>query len=521
MPIPDQRFDYDQTYQDMPDCDLERLYIDLEEINKGLSTYRRELTPRIKALLRAFLTGKERSEIVQVLTTMTAETLGVAFSEELFPLLRALLKLSPERFPSTSARLDLLFHLYPKPFPTAASTTSAQTPEIVDTSCQGVSFTENIELHIGLSDSSRPIANLLKLVERVINQFQIGSCPSIRFRVSIEPIEVAREEFQNESAYDIIMIDDPWIPAYYANQIIHPLGEESEEYLRQIKSGGFREIFIESLYQVCYSDKVLMGLPILGNVQMLIQRLDACPARIPVDIDSRLRAIEALPAQNLLPLVRREQTDNEIIQAFWEILRALGHEDNPQEIPVSINRETATEAALWMHNYTIGKPLSEIRQSLMSTEPSQMPFSLGWPGWMSGQTADDYFLFGEFKNIKFQRLATNPVMGAWILALPERPRSLQHREYSRKIIHALTTNSEFQFLLAQQGNVPVLKEFNGTMNIMQIPFWRENYSIIRDALRDSRPRPRTSQWFRFEHELANQVRKGEFQDIPGLLTFSE
>jgi hypothetical protein len=108
MPIPDQRFDYDQTYQDMPDCDLERLYMDLEEINKGLPTYRRALTPRIKALLRAFLTAKERSEIVQVLTTMTAKTLGVAFSEELFPLLRALLKLPSERFRSTPARSELL-----------------------------------------------------------------------------------------------------------------------------------------------------------------------------------------------------------------------------------------------------------------------------------------------------------------------------------------------------------------------------------------------------------------------------
>jgi hypothetical protein len=255
-------------------------------------------------------------------------------------------------------------------------------------------------------------------------------------------------------------------------------------------------------------------------VQMLIQRLDVYPEAIPADINSRLRAIEALPAQNLLPLVRREQTDNEIIQAFWEILRALGHEDDSQESPVSISREKATEAAVWMHNYTIGRPLSEIRQALMA-ESSHLPVSLGWPGWMSAQTADDYFLFGEFNNIRFQRLATNPVMGAWILALPENPRTLGYREYSRKIIHALTTNSEFQFLLAQQGNVPVLRGFSGTTNIRQIPFWRDSYDTIRDALCDSRPRPRTSEWFRFEHELANQVRRGVFQDIPGLLTFSE
>jgi hypothetical protein len=508
---PDPASIYEQAYQDMPGWDLPRLYTDLEKI-KG-----NELTLRMKALLRGFLTGNKRLEVArQMNMIMPPETeegaraaaaarVGADWHETLYPHLRTLLNIDQEPFPRERARTRLR-ELYPG-------------GEIR----QEASSIKFVELRIGLSEASQPIANLLKHVERVLNTFNLEASFRIRFDIDTVSIESARDEFKRPNEYDILIVDDPWIPGYCAEEIIRPLSEES---LRQIKSGGFNEIFIESLHQVCHDNNQLIGLPIIGNVQMLIQRGDTYLDQIPTDVSARLTALTSLRDRELHPLVRRADTDNEIIQAFWEILRALGHEDDPQADRVIINRERAIQAASWMRDHTIPRGFSDIQRELIAQETSRMAVSLGWPGWMIGQTTDNNYLFREFDNIRFQQLANIPLMGAWILALPQSPkhREPQLMEYSNKVIHALTTNSEFQFLLAHQGIAPVLKEFTNTTDIMQIPFWSRNYNTIREALSRSQPRPRLIDWPGFERGLASQVRQNisndiPFTDIPNLLTF--
>jgi hypothetical protein len=509
---PDPASIYEQAYQDMPDWDLPGLYTDLEKI-KG-----NELTLKMKALLRGFLTGNKRLEVARQMNMImppetekrrvaAAATVGAAWSETLYPHLRTLLAIDQmiETFPRDSARTELR-----KRYPAR---------EIF----QEASPIESIELSIGLSEASQPIANFLKHVERVLHAFQLEESSRIRFDIHTVSIESARDEFKRPNKYDILIVDDPWIPGYCAEEIIRPLSEES---LRQIKSGGFNEIFIESLHQVCHYENQLIGLPIIGNVQMLIQRSDTYSDDIPTDVSARLTALEALPNRGLHPLVRRADTDNEVIQAFWEILRALGHRDNPQADRVIINRAQAIQAASWMRDHTIPRRFSDIQSELIAPKKSQMAVSLGWPGWMIGQTTDNNYLFRESDNIRFELLANPPLMGAWILALPQSTKHCEPQlmEYSNKVIHALTTNLEFQFLLAQQGIAPVLKEFTKTTDIKKIPFWHRNYDPIRQALILSQPRPRLIDWPGFECGLASQVRQNisndiPFTDIPNLLTF--
>jgi hypothetical protein len=71
---------------------------------------------------------------------------------------------------------------------------------------------------------------------------------------------------------------------------------------------------------------------------------------------------------------------------------------------------------------------------------------------------------------------------------------------------ALTTAPEIQHLMAEAGLVPVLDDIDVGRLKKQNPFWAENYDVIRDALRDARPRPKSKQWRKIEIELAKQIR---------------
>ncbi|KAM3093971.1 hypothetical protein ACKFKG_17250 [Phormidesmis sp. 146-35] len=399
-----------------------------------------------------------------------------------------------------------------------------------------------LELEIGLSSESYEfIAELLKDIEHVTNTFQLEQQSQIKFKITPHDYETAEKEFRKPNAYDIIMLDDPWIPSYWDS--IYPLSEEvlfikylSEQGLDKKKLFGQK--FIESFRHVCVHQEQVATLPMLGNVQLLIHRCDV-QRRMRHKLNRNLDHLNLLPLQDfysavqgteICPLVIRDDTDNEIVEIFWEILRSLDHKDNYNEYgAVIINIDKAREASDWMYNrfihstdryrYSVGIGFEKLQKSLLA-ENSNIAVTLGWPGWISGSLSKDTSILNE---IEFQRLAQHPVMGVWCLALPRQPRhpEYENRQYAMRVILALTTDPQIQFLLARRGNIPVLADFFRTKKLREIPFWRNNYSTIRDALLYSLPRPRLKHWVDFEHELATQIRTGCFKDISGKVVFPD
>jgi multiple sugar transport system substrate-binding protein len=388
---------------------------------------------------------------------------------------------------------------------------------------------QQIELTIGLpSEAAAPIYEVLKQFNDMTNAFLPTSYPRIRFNVETLLYGEARHEFQHRSgSYDIIMLDDPWIPAYL-NDILwldqEPLFESCLAKNRIHRENLFLHRFHRSLESVCIYNDHIVGLPILGNVQMLIHRCDV-QERIasqtgyaPLDWRATFLNLSILgdycSATNST-LYTRDDIGNDKVSVFWELLRAFGYEDTYHDDAIAINIRQAEEARTWLNQFTQGEALRDLRTSLQR-EGSNISAAVGWPDWVSvGISSQSPTL----NKMKIRQFTEHPVMGTWLLALPRTAANPQFREFAMDVIFALTTNHTIQFLLAKQGNIPVLRNLERVEDLREVPFWRENHPQIQNALANSLPRPRTRYWADIENELNSKIYGGRFRDLPGKLVF--
>jgi multiple sugar transport system substrate-binding protein len=395
-----------------------------------------------------------------------------------------------------------------------------------------------IRLKIGLvEDAARPIAEFLRDYGETINSFLPVRYPRLSFDITLVPSGDAREVFRQPNAYDIIMLDDPWVPYYWSNDYLHPLDEGSS--LNDCLANRpftiddlFGRLFFDSFRYICLCDGRITALPIFGNVQLLIHRYDMqeknysqtghdpLPRDEPhLDLESLKSFCSAYQKAGLNPLGIRDNSGNDIVAVFWELLRALGYKDRVDNGVVFIDLNIAKTALSLLKDKNFAKQigLEKLRRSLLS-DTSDFSIALGWPDWISADPDRD---LSPINKIKFQRLATNPVMGIWVLALPKIPKSLRFRKHAIKVILALTADSTIQYLLAKAGNIPALENLNKDDPLRKTPFWQAHLFDIRSILSSSSPRPRTPYWLDIERQLNNQIYHGVFRDIPGKLVFCE
>jgi hypothetical protein len=422
----------------------------------------------------------------------------------------------------------------PLPFQAFCTVLRLDWQKILDRSDSTSQETEsNLELKIGLSsEASNLLVEVLRDFEYITNAFLPKAHSQLKFTIIEFKNEEAIEKLREPNAYDIIMLDDPWIPAY--SDSIKPLDEEPffQSYLEKHDVDGhslFGRIFLESFRQVCVFNNQVLGLPILGNVQLLIHRCDvgnriSSAASLGSLFDKELPYLDLRPIEDFYhiskntkcnPLVIRDDTDNDKVETFWEILRALGHEDTVVRDAVVIDADKAQKARSWLYKFAHQMSFTDLQSSLLA-KSSDTAVALGWPGWVSGALSQNILALSE---IEFQRFTDRPVMGVWCFALPNFPANPELRGYAVRVMLALTADPNIQFILAKRGNIPVLANFPKIERLRQIPFWRKNYFTIRNALSCSSPRPRTKYWTDIEKELNSQIHEGHFRDVPGRLVF--
>ena len=392
-----------------------------------------------------------------------------------------------------------------------------------------------LELYIGLSsESSQSIAKALEEFEYITNAFLPESYPRLKFNIKQLKNDQARHDFCKPDAYDIIMLDDPWVPAYF--NAIQPLDDEPffQKFLKEKRVSRediFGQIFHESFHRVCIYNGKIIGLPVLGNVHSFIHRLDVQEKIEKLTkeavINRELPYLNLKAIQEFHDAVKAKFTPLRIcddidsnggIDVFWEILRAFNHQDiEVRNGAIVIGLDKARDARSWMYRFTDRTSFDKLTASLIA-EKQDIAAALGWPGWLSETLSKDLPITNT---VQLQRFTKHPLMGLWSLCLPKKPKSESPkiRKYSIQVILALTTDSFFQLLLAQRGNIPVLKNFTKVEELKKHPFWDLNYSTIRDSLAYSRPRPRTEHWNNIEYTLSMQIRTGAFEDVPGLLIF--
>jgi len=398
----------------------------------------------------------------------------------------------------------------------------------------GQSAFRKVDLKIGLSsESPETVSWMLGICRQVMNVVLRRPDNLVPFNIDIEAIRDYDQAFATFDAhleqYDIVMLDDLWLPRFERRLIDLNTLDAFQDYFG---SNPFQDVFLESLTGVCTrrgAPDNVFAIPVSGNVQLLMYRRDLIATAtgtsgesIPFGTPDELLEFLLTPGAKAaadVPFVVRYETDNDIAENFWEILRAYGYEDMYGEGgDVLIPATLANKALEWIQRAHPGGSTEhfgwEKVSSLTSAKSSDAMMMFGWPVWIM---ADLIRRPDACRWLGMKQFIPHPITGFWSLAIPETSRN---PEEAMKVILALTTVPELQLFMGEAGLVPVLREFSSAQLKKNHPAWKAYFDIVRDALRSGRPRPRSGRWREIERELAQQIRNGQFSDHAGLFRFA-
>lgn len=368
-------------------------------------------------------------------------------------------------------------------------------------------------LTVGLSSSRA------ETVRRILELYESNNRGQVKFLIETLPYDQAYTQFKQDNKYDIVMLDDPWIPEFSDSLIdfkqfsVVPAKSKQSNKL-------FGETFVNSLASSCEYDNKLLGLPIIGNVQLLLYRKDLFPVSdLPSHNDTRamddLANIVLTRGAKLstdTPFILRFDTENDVVEVFWQILRAYGYQEEYDSNGILIiPRRKAQQTLEWMNRVQpkgrqqkFGR--TDIQKRLANGD-SLVAF--GWSSWIIPM---------QNPNVAVHQVSQQPLMGSWLLAVPK---TSKLQAEAVEVIVTLTTDINNQRFLAEHGGIPVLNQF--PLELLQDSnFWRENGSKVMVALDDAVPRPRTPKWREIEISLGRQLRSGNsLTDIQGLIKFTE
>jgi len=331
--------------------------------------------------------------------------------------------------------------------------------------------------------------------------------------------------------FDIVMLDDPWIPAEAKNLI--PLNDIAE--FKQDEA-TLRSEFHANLLEVCTRDGKLIGLPAMGNVLVFLYRRDALPEMETIlePSDAGLRVIRAERMGRLESALQRarlhgnfggfrigDATNSDLSEAFLELYRVFGNREDVDQAGNVILEEGAVRSAWqWMHSLdpmlTSGRPRMR-KPQIVST--------LMTDGRPAAMFAYSQYFIPEFKDraerlrlVDFEQFVKHPILGFWILAI-RKECPAEKRSHAYLMIRELTRTRSLQIASSDAGGVPVTTWCH---DVASNQFWYHvpdsndpnltNRDRIVSCLARSRPRPRTELWNTIEDELGALILSDDFEE---------
>jgi transcriptional regulator with XRE-family HTH domain len=295
----------------------------------------------------------------------------------------------------------------------------------------------SVELHVGLASESPELFELAFDIYAACANSGPDEGGSFKLKCTkISNNEDSYNEFcNNYNHYDIIMIDDPWVPEFSSRTGGVELWDLRE--LRPIKEferrRPFEEVFLRPLIEVCKypngSDK-LRGLPILGNVQFLCyEKGEVWPGPMQPQLDNQVLDPDKLKGiivsirhgadpdsiatfHSTRPLFAiRNLDDNHVVENFWQVLRGYGYEDTHNAGEAAIPMNLAERALSWMDTVDPAwenrvEGLEPLDRLIEGRGPMMM---FGWPNWVLSKVRNDPTISVK---IGLNQFAKHPVLGA-------------------------------------------------------------------------------------------------------------
>jgi multiple sugar transport system substrate-binding protein len=343
------------------------------------------------------------------------------------------------------------------------------------------------------------------------------------------------------SKYDVIMVDDPWLPAL--------IGEDKIRESRRLESLDFSEgecrdlridDFVPSTLRVSLHPAdpksrqpapgetpapiscrdAFYALPFVGNSQLFVTRGNLQPATW-----EEVLKITRRPADNMdAGYVARVGAGNSIVTDFMPILwtyapgvvsthQSLGADEGTVDDLLNLHPDQARAAFRFFHelgaNPGANRGVISVDDFDLTIHLVQKHASMtiAWSAWVMAiaKLPSPYNL--QFLNVGrkgdgrgeltvTQVPGGQPALGAWLLSIPARA---EHKVLARRFLLFATAQEQLKEA-AKQGNPPPRRSVLTDSTLQtDYPFFKAQLQSLSNA----RPRPRTPQWRDIERVLGD------------------
>ncbi|XQY91598.1 ABC transporter substrate-binding protein [Metabacillus sp. HB246100] len=328
-------------------------------------------------------------------------------------------------------------------------------------------------------------------------------------------------DIQNKGgAYDLVMMDDPWMPEFGEGNMLVELDSYFED--------GLDEDYIENgvaLGKHPYNTGKLIALPFIGNVQMFYYRsdlLDKYKLKAPTTWDDVVENAKEIVDKepDTYGYAVRGQRGNPIVSDYLPLFWGYGGEVFNENMEAQVNSQAGIEA---MNTYLDLKELSpkgvetfDSDQIATSLTQGQIGMTIAWPSWVSQvDNAESSKVVGkiEFSAIPGQDGNASAMIGNWMLGIPQSSKKVNAAVDFMKWV----TSKEIQKEMAKQGGGAPTRE--SLYNDEELIKMYRHYPAQLEALKNSVERPRTPKWSQIEDTWGmylSQILVGQLEVEDGL-----
>jgi len=326
------------------------------------------------------------------------------------------------------------------------------------------------------------------------------------------------------SAYDLIMLDDPWFPKFASQKLLTELTPLLQSRGLTGPDGDFVSTSI-ALGREPYQTGALYALPYVGNSQLLFYRKDLFAKhnlKEPATWDDALAAAKIITEREtngapgggkVYGYVMRAAQGNAAVADFMPIFWAFGGEMFDSNGQPTVNSPEGIAALKFM--LELGKYSPPGYASFNADEvgahllQGTAAMSINWPAWISSfNDASRSKVIGkmEFTVMPGARNAGRAEIGNWLIAIP---RDARNKDAAADFL-LWATSAEQMKHSALRGNPPTRKSlFNNPELITKFPA----YPAQLRSLENSRPRPRTPHWNEIENVFGIYLSKANSGEL--------
>lgn len=313
--------------------------------------------------------------------------------------------------------------------------------------------------------------------------------------------KIALDSRNKAGAYDIVMLDDPWMPEVTEAGMLMNLTEKGYQ-----DDADFVPASL-ALGKAPYGQGDTFALPFAGNVTLLFYNADVLAAagkEVPDSWEGALDIAKAVNGQDgKVGYVIRGQQGNPIVGDFMPLLWAFGGNIFDADWNVLVDSQEAKDALNLYIQLLANGANYEKNDIVSSVADGKAAMSLGWPSWyISGKASTAGY--AKIPGKATADATENPagMIGNWLMGIPA---NTQNADLALKLLVYLTS-AETQKTAANNGAVPTrVSVFTDEALAKEFPF----YATLLEATQASRERPRTPRWGDIENvfgiELSNAI----------------